>query len=167
VICPVCQSATQVLESRPASGGNAVRRRRRCADCGHRFTTFERREAAPLYVGKRSGERQRFDRIKLRAALLHAAHKRPVSSTDVEQLVDRIESSVSAEGGEVAAERIVELCLEGLRELDVGAYLQFAGTLDEPEFAISGQTGPAGSVRLAREDSQFPPKPAPRRGSDE
>jgi transcriptional repressor NrdR len=149
-----------VLESRPASGGNAVRRRRRCAACGHRFTTFERREAAPLHVAKRSGERQRFDRVNLRAALLQAAHKRPVSSTDVEHLVDRIESTVSAEGGEVAAERIGELCLEGLRELDVGAYLQFAGTLDEPGFAISGQTGMPGSVRLAREDSEFPPNAA-------
>jgi hypothetical protein len=100
------------------------------------------------------------DRVKLRAALLQAAHKRPVSSTDVEHLVDRIESTVSAEGGEVAAERIGELCLEGLRELDVGAYLQFAGTLDEPAFAISGRSGLPGSVRLARKDSEFPPNAA-------
>jgi transcriptional repressor NrdR len=160
MVCASCQSPTRVLESRRAPDGATVRRRRQCPRCGHRFTTFERREAAPLHVAKRSGERQRFDRIKLRAALLHAAHKRPVSSTDVEHLVDRIESSVSAEGGEVAAERIGELCLEGLRELDVGAYLQFAGTLDEPGFAISGQTEPPGSVRLAREDSEFPPNAA-------
>jgi transcriptional repressor NrdR len=156
-----------VLESRAASGGAAVRRRRRCSACGHRFTTFERREAGPLLVRKRDGERQRFDRIKLRAALLGASHKRPVSSADVEQIVEWIESSVGEAGGEVSSKRIGELCLEGLRQLDAGAYLQFAGTLAEPEFAISGQTGAAGSVRPAREDSQFPPKAGSRRGFDE
>jgi transcriptional repressor NrdR len=126
--------------------------------CGHRFTTFERREAGPLFVRKRDGERQRFDRIKLRAALLGASHKRPVSSADVEQIVEWIESSVEEAGGELSSKRIVELCLEGLSRLDRGAYFQFVGTLAEPELAISGQTGAPGSVRLAREDSQFPPK---------
>jgi transcriptional repressor NrdR len=139
-----------VRESRPAPDGAAVRRRRECSRCGRRFTTFERREPAPLFVRKRSGERQRFDRTKLRASLLGAAHKRPVSSADVERLVERIESAVADAGGELEAERIGGLCLEGLRELDVGAYLQFAGTLAEPALAISGQPAVVPSAAGAR-----------------
>ena len=158
MICSHCQSATQVLESRAASGGAAVRRRRRCSACGHRFTTFERREAEPLFVRKRGGERQRFDHTKLRAALLNAAHKRSVEPAAIEAVIGRIEAEIERAGGELSAERIGQLCLAELHELDAGAYYQFAGTLDEPELAISGQTGVAGSVRLAREDSQFPPK---------
>ena len=166
VNCPTCHAPTRVRESRPAPDGAAVRRRRECSRCGRRFTTFERRESGPLFVRKRSGERQRFDRTKLRAALLGAAHKRPVSSADVERLVERIESAVADAGGELGAERIGDLCLEGLRELDVGAYLQFAGTLAEPALAISGQPTRGGSVRVAREDSELPPKAEPKRGID-
>jgi transcriptional repressor NrdR len=160
MVCPSCQSPTRVLESRPAEDGGSVRRRRECSGCDRRFTTFERREPEPLYVTKRNGERQRFDRTKLRAALIRAAHKRPVSAVDLERLVDRIESVASDSGGELRAERIGGLCLDGLRDLDVGAYLQFAGTLAEPASAISGQPAPDGSVRLAREDSEFPPNAA-------
>jgi transcriptional repressor NrdR len=122
-----------------------------------------------VFVRKRSGARQRFDRTKLRAALLGAAHKRPVSSADVERLVERIESAVTDVAdadGELDAARIGDLCLEGLRELDVGAYLQFAGTLAEPALAISGQPAPGGSVRHAREDPELPPKAEPKRGID-
>ncbi len=140
-----------MLESRRADDGASVRRRRECEGCRRRFTTFERRESLPLYVTKRNGERQRFDRTKLLAALIRAAHKRPVSAADLERLVDRIESVAGDSGGELPAERIGELCLTGLRELDVGAYLQFAGTLAEPASAISGGPAP-GSVRQARKD---------------
>jgi len=133
-----------------------VRRRRECSGCGRRFTTFERREPEPAYVIKRNAERQRFDRTKLRAALLNAAHKRPVTASDVEAIVDRVESAL-ADRGELSSNEIGELCMEGLRELDLGAYLQFAGTLAEPASAISGQPGPAGSVRVGREDSELPP----------
>jgi transcriptional repressor NrdR len=159
--CPGCHASTRVLESRPADGGASVRRRRQCEGCERRFTTFERRESPPLYVTKRNGERQRFDRTKLRAALIRAAHKRPVSAADLERLVDRIESVAGDSGGELGAERIGELCLTGLRELDVGAYLQFAGTLAEPTSAISGAQVP-GSVRQARQDKELPPTAAAR-----
>lgn len=138
MVCPGCQSPTRVLESRRAPDGG-TRRRRECSRCGHRFTTFERREPEPLHVIKRDGQRQRFDRTKLRAALLNAAHKRPVNASDIEALVDRIETAVSDEGGELSAERIGELCLAELRELDPGAYLQFAGTLPSvPDPQTSG-----------------------------
>jgi transcriptional repressor NrdR len=163
VTCPSCNSPTRVLESRHAEGGASVRRRRECSGCGRRFTTYEHREREPLFVRKRSGKRQPFDRTKLRAALLHAAHKRPVSSADVERLVERIESAVNDGGGELAAERIGQLCLDGLRQLDTGAYLQFAGTLEEPGLAISGDSTEGGSVRVARKDPRFTPETATRR----
>jgi transcriptional repressor NrdR len=166
VVCPSCRSQTRVLESRRSGDGDVVRRRRECASCGRRFTTFERRGAEPAFVIKRDGDRQRFDRTKLRAALLAAAHKRPVTAVDVEAIVDRIEIA-AAESGELSTERIGELCLTELDALDLGAYLQFAGTLAEPASAISGQTTRDGSVRVAREDAELPPKAAARRGFDE
>ncbi len=92
-----------------------------------------------MYLLKRDGERQRFDRMKLRAALLKAAHKRPVAASDIEAIVDRIELTAGDQTGELSAERIGELCLEELRQLDWGAYLQFAGTLPSvPPPATSG-----------------------------
>jgi transcriptional repressor NrdR len=136
--CPSCERSTRVLESRHAEAGTAIRRRRECPTCGGRFTTYERREPDPLYVIKRDGERQRFDHTKLRAALLRAAHKRPVEPAAIESVVGRIEAELTRTGGELAAQAIGELCLAELRALDTGAYLQFAGTLEQPELAISG-----------------------------
>jgi transcriptional repressor NrdR len=133
-----------------------VRRRRRCSACSQRFTTFERREPQARYVIKRDGEHQRFDRAKLRAALLGAAHKRPVDVADIEAIVDRVELAAATETGELSSERVGELCLAELRELDWGAYLQFAGTL--PSVAApppqAGSTAAIGSVRAAREDPE-------------
>jgi transcriptional repressor NrdR len=154
-MCPACNGSTRVAETRSAERGRATRRRRHCTSCGHRFTTFERIERAPLSVRKRDGELQRFDPVKLRAALLGAAHKRPVSAPDVERIVERIESAAHAAGGEIEAERISELSLAALRELDSGAYLQYAGTLPDfnPEITASFE---AGSVRAARDPAQLP-----------
>ena len=101
MVCPSCNGITRVLESRRADGGAATRRRRECPACGRRFTTFERREREPLFVIKRDGERQRFDRAKLAGGLLRAAHKRPVEPAAVEQLVASIEDAAEAAGGEL------------------------------------------------------------------
>jgi len=165
VTCPACHAPTHVLESRRAPDGAAVRRRRECTACGRRFTTFERREPE-LYVIKRSGERQRFDPGKLRAALHRAAHKRPVSDGDLETIVDRVQAAAEDSGGSLGAERIGELCMADLRELDPGAYLQFAGTLPSvrPEMA-AGEN--AGSVRPVGKDAGLPRKAASRRGTYE
>jgi transcriptional repressor NrdR len=143
------------LESRPADAGAATRRRRECSLCGHRFTTFERRDAPPLAVRKRGGEPQRFDRNKLRAALLRSTHKRQVSADDVEALVGRIELAIADAGGELPAERIGELALAGLQDLDHGAYLQFLGTLPSPN-ADFAESAPGSSVRAERESSSLP-----------
>jgi transcriptional repressor NrdR len=144
----------------------SVRRRRECTRCGRRFTTFERREPGPLYVIKRTGTRQRFDRDKLRAALLRAAHKRPVSADEVEAIVRHVQAEAESAGGELDAQRIGELCMDDLRELDAGAYMQFAGTLPSvnPEIAAADRSG---SVRPAGEDAELPRKAASRRGNDE
>ncbi|HEX6116200.1 MAG TPA: ATP cone domain-containing protein [Solirubrobacterales bacterium] len=157
--CPSCNAATRVAETRSADRGSVVRRRRHCPSCGERFTTFERIERGPLTVRKRDGQAQRFDRVKLRAALLGAAHKRPaVTAPDVERIVERIEAAAHAGGGEIRAERIVELCLLGLRELDPGAYLQYAGTLPDFNPEITGSFPPL-SVRPARDPAQLPAEP--------
>jgi transcriptional repressor NrdR len=109
----------------------AVRRRRECTSCGHRFTTYERAVPETIQVIKRDGHRQPFDRDKLRSALIRASHKRDVDPRRLDQIVDRVEREARNAGGELEAARIGELCLEGLRKLDRGAYLQFAGTLPE------------------------------------
>jgi transcriptional repressor NrdR len=162
VRCPHCDSPSHVVETRGAADG-AVRRRRECVGCGERFTTYERYEPAGLYVRKSSGERQPFDRAKLRGSLLRAAHKRPVQADEIERLVDRIERTARDEGGELPSRRVGELCMSGLRELDVGAFLQFAGVFDP---AVSGSAAQAGSVRAARKDAELPAKAASKRGTD-
>ncbi|MDQ3728913.1 MAG: transcriptional regulator NrdR [Actinomycetota bacterium] len=126
VDCPSCSGSTRVLESRRADGGEVVRRRRECPGCGRRFTTFERREPDRVWVLKRSGARQRFDRHKLAGGLARAAHKRPVAPEDIMRLVVAIEEEGANSAGELRAERIGELSMEGLRSLDRVAYLQFA-----------------------------------------
>jgi transcriptional repressor NrdR len=162
--CPRCQRPSRVLESRRAEDGAATRRRRACTDCDHRFTTFERVAEAPMHVRKRDGSLQRFDRMKLRAALLRSTHKRQVSAADVEAVVARVAREIEAAGGELPAERVGAVCLSGLERLDRGAYLQFLGTLPgdttaNPEFA---ESPPASSVRGARESSSLPAQTGPR-----
>jgi transcriptional repressor NrdR len=123
-----------------------VRRRRECSACGTRFTTFERLMPGPSFVVKRDGGLEPFDRDKLRRALMGAAHKRPVSRSEIDGIVDRVEARVGVGGGELGASEIGELVLRELLDLDYGAYLQFAGTMPDvnPEIAASRE---AGSVR--------------------
>jgi transcriptional repressor NrdR len=130
VNCPRCDASTSILETRRAEE-NAVRRRRRCRKCGHRFTTYERAEPERPEVIKRDGTRQPFEREKLLSGLIRASHKRDVDPRQLELIADRVEREALDSGGDLSAERIGELCLEGLARLDRGAYLQFAGTLQE------------------------------------
>ena len=140
--CPECGHQTRTLETRRADDGSAVRRRRACPECGTRFTTFERRAPAPAWVVKRGGERQAFDAAKLRAAIGRAAHKRPVTPAQLDAIVGRIELAAErAKGSELTSEQVRDLCLEGLGEIDAGAYLQFAGV----------ELSDFGSVRAALE----------------
>jgi transcriptional repressor NrdR len=131
--CPHCNAATRVLESRRAEGGAALRRRRECLACGTRFTTYERHERPALFVRKRDGRREPFDPEKVRAGMRRAAYKRPVSATDVDAIVTRVEAEVGAAGGELEGSRIGELCLAGLGEVDRVSYLQFASVYRQLE----------------------------------
>ena len=113
------------MESRQAADGAAVRRRRECVSCAHRFTTFERLEPSLAIVRKRDGRRQEFDGDKVRAGLERAAHKLPAAEAAVGRSAGIVELE-AATGGELSSRRIGELCLDGLRDADRVAYLRFA-----------------------------------------
>jgi transcriptional repressor NrdR len=130
VNCPRCDSPTRTLETRRVPDG-ATRRRRECSSCGHRFTTYERAVPETLEVIKRDGHRQPFDRDKLLGSLNRATHKRKLDPRKLALLVDRVEREARRAGGELSAQQITDLCLQGLEKLDRGAYLQFAGTLPD------------------------------------
>jgi len=118
---------TRVIDSRDLDGGSTIRRRRECETCAYRFTTYERPEGARLAVVKRDGGREDFDRDKLRAGLLKALEKRPVTLDRVDRAVDEIESGLRARGEtEVTAKEIGRLATEALRDLDQLAYIRFA-----------------------------------------
>ena len=125
--CPYCSHAdTRVVDSRLTDPGDSVRRRRECAGCGERFTTYERVDAAPITVVKRDGRREQFDRQKLLRGLVRAANKRPVSDAQLEQLADSIAARVRRRGSEVDASTLGDLSLRGLVELDPVTGLLFA-----------------------------------------
>ena len=125
--CPFCSfEATRVVDSRLAEPGDSVRRRRECAGCGARFTTYERVEGVSLGVRKRDGRLEAYDRQKLLGGLLRAATKRPVSVPELEAVAGGIEAQLRREGGEMAAERIGELALRALIGLDRVAAIRFA-----------------------------------------
>src|SRR6187402_1034095 len=126
--CPHCENtATRVIDSRDLENGSTIRRRRECEACGHRFTTYERPEGARLVVVKRDGSREEFEREKLRAGLLKALQKRPVTLDRVEAALDEIELTLRARGdAEVPSTDIGRLATDALRELDQLAYIRFA-----------------------------------------
>jgi transcriptional repressor NrdR len=126
--CPHCENdATRVIDSRDLENGSTIRRRRECEACGHRFTTYERPEGARLVVMKRDGSREEFEREKLRAGLLKALQKRPVTLDRVEAALDEIELSLRARGdAEVPSTEVGRLATEALRDLDQLAYIRFA-----------------------------------------
>jgi transcriptional repressor NrdR len=125
--CPFCDDGdSQVVDSRLSEAGDAVRRRRRCRVCDRRFTTYERYDQGPLYIRKRNGGREPFDRAKLLAGLERAAIKRPVEREQLEAVVDRIVAELRSRGGAPSADEVGELALRGLRSLDAVAYVRFA-----------------------------------------
>jgi transcriptional repressor NrdR len=128
MICPSCgDGETRVLESRVSDAGEAIRRRRECLDCHARFTTFERLEQSALWVVKRDGSRQPFDRSKLLRGLERACVKRPVALDVVERMVAAVEAGFRSDGlSEVPSEALGEAALLHLRELDGVAYIRFA-----------------------------------------
>src|SRR5262249_4852160 len=120
----------RVLETRDLDA--AIRRRRECTTCGRRFTTFERVESGPLYVVKRDGRREVFDRAKVMRGVRIACEKRPVSLEAMEHLADSVERDLIARGeAEVPSTRIGDLVIERLLALDPIAYIRFASVYRE------------------------------------
>jgi len=126
--CPFCGAEdTKVVDSRLAGGGAQVRRRRECVKCGERFTTFEEAVLVMPRVVKRDGSREPFDEEKMRAGMLRALEKRPVSTEEVEAAIERIRRRLLAGGErEVGSKAIGELIMDELRRLDQVAYVRFA-----------------------------------------
>ena len=115
------------MDSRQSDDGIAIRRRRECLACSHRFTTFERMEATTLVVVKRSGERQPFERSKVVAGVRAAVKARPVGDGEAEALATAVEDEMRRlPSDEVTSERVGRAVLERLRELDVIAAVRFA-----------------------------------------
>jgi len=131
MLCPACgATGIRVIDSRPAESGSAIRRRRECETCGHRFTTYERLEPQ-LMVSKRSGRLEPFSPLKLASGISAALADRPVSGSDVESVVDEIEETVRSHGSQVSSEDIGRLVLDRLRDLDEVAYLRYASVYKE------------------------------------
>ena len=126
--CPFCSfQDTKVIDSRLVTDGGQVRRRRECIECGERFTTFESAELVMPKVIKGDGSRQPFDDNKLKAGILRAVEKRPVSVEAVEESIINIQSQLRAMGErEVAASVIGEQVMDALRKLDQVAFVRFA-----------------------------------------
>jgi len=126
--CPYCSNAdTQVKDSRPTDDGNAIRRRRVCSDCGGRFTTFERVQLRELTVLKKSGRKVIFDRDKLARSVSIALRKREVEPERVDRMITGIVRQLESRGeGDIPADEIGLLVMEGLKAVDAVAYVRFA-----------------------------------------
>ena len=126
--CPFCStSETKVIDSRLANDGQQVRRRRECANCAERFTTFETAELVMPRVVKSDARREPFNEDKLRAGLLKGLERRPVSTENIEIALSRIVQAIRAGGErEISSRYIGELVMEQLLQLDQVAYVRFA-----------------------------------------
>ncbi|MCH8986039.1 MAG: transcriptional repressor NrdR [Acidobacteria bacterium] len=128
--CPLCQTEdTRVVDSRPAEGGTAIRRRRSCPTCGHRFTTYER--AAVFNVLKRDGRMEPFDVEKVRRGIAFCLADRAPQPGSVDEIAATIEMRVVQGGGDVTADDIGRMVLDALKDIDHVAYLRFASVYKE------------------------------------
>lgn len=126
--CPFCNNLdSKVVDSRPDKGGSAIRRRRECEQCGKRFTTYERIEEMLPQVCKKDGRRELFDRMKIINGIAKACEKRPISKTDIEALVDRLETRLQeSTEREISTTTIGEWVMKELHAMDEVAYVRFA-----------------------------------------
>ena len=131
--CPYCGSDdTRVIDSRPADDNYSIRRRRICDNCSKRFTTYEKVETIPLIIIKKDNNREQYDRAKIESGVLRACHKRPVSATQITQLVDEVENEISTlEDKEIPSRIIGEIVMKKLKNLDAVAYVRFASVYRE------------------------------------
>ena len=133
MICPFCKSeTTRVLDKREIGSGTVTRRRRECIECGKRFTTYERAEEIDIYVIKKDGRREPYDRLKLRTGISKACEKRPVSQETINEIIDRIENDLrQMKTIEMKSNIIGEKVMDELKKLDKVAYIRFASVYRE------------------------------------
>lgn len=126
--CPYCGNMdSKVVDSRLSDDGASIRRRRECASCGKRYTTYEKVESTPILVIKNNGNRQIFDINKIKNGIIKACEKRPVPMAKIEKMVSDIEKQVNNTlAQEISSKKIGEMVMEGLKELDEVAYVRFA-----------------------------------------
>ena len=118
---------SKVIDSRSTDDGKSIRRRRECTACGKRFTTFETIETVSFLVIKRDGTRQSYDRTKLKNGILRACEKRPISMAQIDAVVAAIEKSLyNSLDEEITSQKIGDLVMEQLKELDEVSYIRFA-----------------------------------------
>lgn len=123
--CPKCGADDdKVLDSRSAREGAAIRRRRECIRCGHRFTTYEEINRDEVQVVKHDGTRQTFDRQKLEKAIRQACGKRKISGEQIKTMIDNIVAKL--DGDEIPSTKIAELVMDELHKVDEVAYIRFA-----------------------------------------
>jgi transcriptional repressor NrdR len=126
--CQYCNCLdSKVIDSRPTEEGSSIRRRRECMNCGRRFTTYEKIEMLPLMVVKRDGRREAFDVQKIKAGIIRACEKLPISMQQVESMTARIEQAAYATmDGEVPSQRIGDMVMHELKAVNDVAYVRFA-----------------------------------------
>lgn len=126
--CPKCNGLkSSVIDSRQAEDGNTIRRRRECEECDYRFTTYERVEEKTLVVVKKDGNREQFSRDKIFNGIIRSAQKRPVSTSEIDEVINRIEQHIrSHHDGEVESDVIGNLVMDELAALDEITYVRFA-----------------------------------------
>ena len=131
--CPQCGSMdSRVMETRTADEGRSIRRRRECMGCGFRFTTYERvEEQKVLWISKKDGRREAFDRSKLIRGISRACERLPVSLDTIEDMAGRIETRLRESGEEVSSTEIGELVMKDLAEVNKVAYVRFASVYRE------------------------------------
>lgn len=126
--CPFCETLeTKVVDSRPTEEGQAIRRRRECAKCKKRFTTYEKIEEIPLIVIKKDGNREAYNRNKVLNGMIRACEKRPVAMRDIDKILDDVEKNLhNTMEKEIRSTLIGELVMNALKDLDEVAYVRFA-----------------------------------------
>ena len=122
--CIFCEAETRVTDKRESPDG--TRRRRECRKCKRRFTTYERPEKKDIIIVKKDGRRERFSKEKLKAGLMRACEKRPISVDKIDKVVDAVEEKLLIRGKEVKSEMIGKLVMNKLKKLDKVAYIRFA-----------------------------------------
>ena len=121
--CPICgYTESKVIDSRPTEGSSSIRRRRECLQCQKRFTTFEIMESVQIFVVKKNGEKQLFDKSKLLVGVLKATQKRPVNAEEIAVAIEsELQNSIITE---ISAKDIGEMVLRRLKEIDIVSYIR-------------------------------------------